>query len=459
MPATTVIDYCTARIGALDAKIGRIGVDLQTLRGGERAQVAALTTARQAIENADQALRDVRAQLAAIALPAAGDPLLAQMHAARIARGKAASDLLGAEEALLQTRTKIATAERARDAAKARRDGLAQLQARSAPAHQARQALLAALAAAPRLPVQDAAAAANAGDGAAAETAVKLDMPEMLLNRLRNRRAHLLTMQTQMQNMRDALAAVQAQFGAGIDPATGTAAAAARLALVESRGRALTDEAAAQLASAARALQVLRARSARLTAEERTALASMPAATAELATRNSAKDKQAAMEAKLLAFFAADSERHRVLSTLEVEDPDDFPPATAGARKTAYNKAVGDANTAATELATADTGYSAKHRAAIDDWLACISDDLWDDVESLLASRAALQAIDAANPAALRTAILDAEQALVDSLHAEDKRLAQAQAAARDWQATQQLLANDPGAGGRRLKVRLRSAP
>ncbi|MFN9807511.1 MAG: hypothetical protein ACK56N_13930, partial [Betaproteobacteria bacterium] len=288
MPATTVIDYCTARIGALDAKIGRIGVDLQTLRGGERAQVAALTTARQAIENADQALRDVRAQLAAIALPAAGDPLLAQMHAARIARGKAASDLLGAEEALLQTRTKIATAERARDAAKARHDGLAQWQARSAPAHQARQALLAALAAAPRLPVQDAAAAANAGDGAAAETAVKLDMPEMLLNRLRNRRAHLLTMQTQMQNMRDALAAVQAQFGAGIDPATGTAAAAARLALVESRGRALTDEAAAQLASAARALQVLRARSARLTADERTALAAMPAETADLGPRKSA---------------------------------------------------------------------------------------------------------------------------------------------------------------------------
>jgi hypothetical protein len=260
--------------------------------------------------------------------------------------------------------------------------------------------------------------------------------------------------QARVVSTRDALADLQA----GLDPGTRQARAARHLADAEAAGTTLADHAAAAVAASTAVLTSLAARPPRLSAEEKAALAATPVATAEMSTRSDAIARQADFDTQRLALAAADGERRRVHLGLLLEDPADYPPA-AGTRKVAFDAAQSAFDAARTAFDAANTAYGPQQRKALDDWLAGVSDALWGDLERYLDARASLAAIDAVDPAALRSAITDAEAALVDAVEAADTALGLPTIAARAVQAVEQWLREDPGANGRRLHEGLRGAP
>jgi hypothetical protein len=447
----TLIDTLTTRLNALQAEVDAATAALPALATSRDNAQAALQPARQAQLDAELAVQRLRDQLGQLELPAEGGPLGTALQTARITRNQARAALLAAEEALLRAEVELAQRRASLDEGTRRLQALrTQLATLQAP-HAARQALLGRLAGA-RLAVQDQAAARLAAEGAAARTQLLLDLPATLLDRLAERHAHLAQLQARLEATQTELAALQA----GLDGDAAQRQAQAALRAAEATGAALAD--AAALPTATAVLARLAARPARLSANERAALAATPAATADLSTRADAAAAQQAYDARRLDLALKDGERRRIHLDLLLKNPADFPPA-AGARKTAYDDAQTAANNAQTAFDTANTAFGAKHRKAMDDWQAGLSEALAADVQAYLDARAALQALDGANPATVRAAIRDAESAAAAAWLASDAALRKGQAAAHELRAVSAWLQGDPGSGGRRLSLGLRGAP
>jgi hypothetical protein len=451
---TTLNDHLSTQLAALTADHAALAAALPGLRAAEGLQRAAAQAARQALQAVELQLAQVQAQLAEVELQAAGDPLLRQLQAARIERAEAQTALLAAEEGLLKQQQVLAQQTAQFEAWGRRIEQLRAQQLQLQPQHAARQALLARLAGA-RLAVQDEAQAALAAQAAAAETQLNLDLPATLLARLTERHGQLQALQARLETTRDTAVALEA----ALQPASQSQFSTERLARAEALAAHLPDAVEA-VRAARRRLAQLAARPARLNVDERAALNAAPAASAAMSTRPQALTKQADYDAKRLLLAEKDGERRRIHLQLRLANPADFPPA-AGARKTQYDGAQAALDAAQADFNAADSGaagYSAKHRKAMNDWLACVSEALWADLEQYLADRALLRRVDSADPAALRTALEAAETAVVDASKAVDTARLKSQLAARETEALAQWLLADPGGNGRRLREGLRTA-
>lgn len=443
----TLIDTLNARIAAVQGQRDAAIAALPGLRTDEANLATAVQNARQALLNAEMAVQRLRDRLGGLELPAGAPHLATDLQAARIARNQAAAGLLAAQEALL--RGQIATRQQQAQLD----DSLRALQALQALAtqwlasHSTRQALLGRLAGA-RLPVQTDAHTQLTTEGAGALTSLQQDLPANLLTRLGERHAHLNAVQARLETTRQAVEKLQAT----LDPEANWRLAVQRLAAAEAAGARLADEAPATLAATLPVLATIAARPPRLSADERAAMASSTA-------RGDALTAQKAFDTARLALAEKDGARRAIHLELQLKNPDDFPPAS-GTRKTNYDNAQTAANTAQNDFNTAaNTTYSATHRAAIDDWLAGMSAALADDVQATLTANALLDAIDQADPAALRSDIRDAESDAAAAWTALDLARRKAAIAAAQADAIGDWLDNDPGGDGRRLALGLRGAP
>lgn len=443
----TLIDTINARIAAVQAQRDAAAAALPGLRTDEGNLATAVQNARQSLLDAEMAVQRLRDQLGGLELPADAPGLGTALQAARIARNQAAAGLLTAQEALL--RGQIATRQQ-----QAQLDNsLRELQALQAlvtqwlAPHNARQALLARLAGA-RLPVQNDAHSQLTTEGAGALTSLQQDLPANLLTRLGERHMHLNAVQARLETTRQAVAKLQA----GLDTEASWRLALQRLAAAEAAGAHLADEAPATLAGALPVLAGVAARPPRLNAAERTAMATSTA-------RGDALTAQKAFDDARFTLADKDGDRRAIHLELQLENPDDFPP-TSGARKTSYDDAQTAANDAQTVFNTAaNTTYGAAQRAAIDDWLVGMSAALAADVQATLTANALLDAIDQADPAALRSAIRDAESDAAAAWSTLDLARRKSAIAAAQADAVGDWLDNDPGGDGRRLALGLRGAP
>lgn len=451
---STLIDTANDRIAELRSQRDAAIAALPGLRTDEASLAGAVQVARQDLLDAELAVQRLRDRLGGLELPAGAPTLADELQTARIARNQAAADLLGAQEALL--RGQIAT----RQQQAVLDDCLRQLQSLDALAtqwqarHATRQALLGRLAGA-RLPVQADAHTLLTTAGAGALTALQQDLPAALLTRLGERHAHLDAVQTRLQATRDAVEKLRAS----LDPDTAWQMALRRLAAAEAAGARLADEAAAGLAAVLPVLAAVAARSPRLSSDERAALAATPAAAPDRSTRADALIAQKAFDDARYALADKDGARRAIHLDLQLKNPDDFPPA-AGARKTSYDNAQSAADGAQSQFDTAaNTTYGPAERKAMDDWLVGMSAALADDLQATLSAVAALDAIDRADPAQLRSDIRDAESEAAAAWGALDLVRRKAAIAAAQAGAVSDWLDNDPGGDGRRMALGLRGAP
>ncbi len=449
----TVHNHLDARHARLAAAQADREAALPPLRDAIALRADACQSARQVLFDAEQALQAVREQLAALQVPAAGHPLLDELQRWRVQRSRSRAELLQAEEQLLGSRIELAALQEAIDQGRRRLQQLsAQRDAEQAP-QAARDALLVRLAGT-RLAAQDAAQAALAAEGAAARALLLQDLPAALLDGLAAHRAAVLALEAEAPALQRQL---QVEV-AGSLPERRLGQARVRLQAAVAAGQALADEAEAGCAAAAARLAVLAAAPPLLDAAARAALAPALQAPAGAPARAEALARQAIWNAARLDLLRARGARISTHLRLQLEAPDDFPPAV-GARKTVFDAAIATEQQALQDFETAEGDYGAAHREALDHWLAGVPDMLTARLADYLVARGELEALDAAQPAQRRAAITQAEAALIAALQAAEQVQLRGPAAVRALQAQAAWLDGDPGGGGRRLALALRGAP
>lgn len=446
----TVHAHLVARHTQVAAAQALREAELQPLRDTAAARLDATQTARQLLFDAEQELQAVRDQLALLQSPAAGHPLLEQLQHWLVMRSRSRAALLLAEERELSTAIQLAELQDAIAQGQRRLQQLAaQRDAEQAP-QAARQALLASLAGA-RLAVQDEAQAALAAEGAAARARLLQDLPAELLDGLAAHQAAVLALEAEAPALQQALLA---ETAAAIPERRLGQARSGLQAAVEA-GRALAE---ASVADAVARLAQLAAANPLLDTAARAALALAVVAPAGAPARAEVLARQASWDAARLALAQASDARRAGHLRLQLEAPDDFPPI-ADPRLSAYTALLDAEQLAHQAFESADNGYSAAHREALDHWLAGLPEALAERLARYLAARATLQALHDAQAAQRRDAITDAETALIAALRSAEQAQLRGPAAARALQAQAVWLAGDPGGGGRRLAQALRGAP
>ena len=411
MALLTLTSYWTDATARRTAALADLNIRLASARADLAAARTALAAAGTAARQQSDLIADLRRQLAAIPLPADGDPLLLAMGAALVALAQAGVDQADADLARQEAAARVARLEaRQRAAAADLSAAQAGLKAETARAA-TRQAMvdlltsgdLANLAADAGQALTDFEAGARA-KVEAAFPANGGDPAKDFLSRVRDRRDLVWA-------SAHAEAAVFAHVAGLADPALDQA-------------RAAYDAAWAALQKASLAAPRLAADRATL---ERLANLAGPLLTADEAAALKDPAKEADREDALTRLRAVDlAERARrtaqatydqALADIRKTDPDTDQASLDGGALSTEHGAVVDAETA---LATARGALTPADRDLLAAWFAAVPDSLWGTLEALDDAVEDLDELKNPAPAALIDALANQEDLLVKALQAAD---------------------------------------
>jgi hypothetical protein len=411
MALLTLTSYWTDETSRRGAALAGLNTQLAAARVDLAAARTALVEAGAAARRQADLIADLRRQLAAIPMPADGDPLLLAMDAALVAQaqagvGQADADLARQQAAArvtrLEARQQTATADLA--AARASLDAAtARAATRQAMADLLTSGDLANLAADAGQALTDFEAGARA-KVEAAFPANGGDAAKDFLTRVRDRR--------------DLVWASAHAESTVFDHVAGLAVPAV------DHARAAYDAAYAALQKASMAASRLAADRATL---ERLANLATPLVTTDEAAALKDPAKEADREDALTRLRAVDlAERARrtaqaaydqALADLRQTDPDTDQASLDGGALNSEHTAVGDAETA---LATARGALTPADRALLAAWFAAVPDGLWSALEALDDAVEGLAELKNPTPAALIDALASQEDLLVKAIQTAD---------------------------------------
>ncbi|QNM98647.1 hypothetical protein [Chitinimonas koreensis] len=417
---TTLIGFWTDEVGRLDAALTAARGRLASTQAAEQVAIAAYAGSAAQLQAARDQVEAIRKQLAAIPLPADGDPLLIAMRDALIAWRQA-----GANHAANEAAKRRLGEQRAADAARVNETAARLADARAAlaaaqPAHDQRQAW----AAAPLASYKSQAQAALTDFEAAARGKVEADFPSnaddkrSFIKRVRARRALADTLRANAAaraaaalagntawnesstRQIDKLAALQATFDA---------------AVAALQAYAQTQPAVAQARDALKSLAELPGSA--LTAAQKAVLISADATLTD--AREDALEKLKTRDDKQAALDAADLAYQNALFAARAAEPDKTDAALRAADPTLQTKfdAVG---TLAGELGAAESALAAD-LPLLSAWWVAVPDALWDRLDRLDAAVATLGPIKDATVADIKSAVVNAETALAAALDAASR--------------------------------------
>lgn len=454
---TDLSDYWNGRKQALDGKSAQLTQQLAALVAPEQAAVTAAGEAATGTGRAKAALDRIRSQLARIAMPADGDPLLIDLNAGVIALQQARLDQLAADDALAQLRLDKAAllAEKQETDDLASQAGVRLKAAQTAKAQ--RDALRAALTGAPVKDVPaDAHALAISQTATDALKHVKDDFPPELLAQARARRAQAAARQSRAATTRDAAqAADDAQNETG-------GRSADKIPRLERALRSADAAADRFVKHAADTLQAARSVLERYAARTQSALTVAQKAqlfdAAKLDARKEALDKQSKRDAKANELAEAEAALERAVLAEQAKDAD-YDVAAAKADPARLQPKQKDVDDRTAELGPLVTAYDDAARQIVADWFAHVPDTVWDDLAAVDGATAALATLTpVARATELKQALDDSEAALLAELQKLDKenrtlalrrrRLAAAGAAAVQESATADTRATTAVRGG-----------
>jgi hypothetical protein len=421
---TTLVEFWTAEAARLNAALAVARAALDTASAAEAAAVAAFTASGNALRDAKDEVDAARKKLAAIPMPADGDPLLADMRNALVKWRDAAAAHVATDADLRAKRAqRSALTARAGLLAARLSDAAQQLQAEQDAAKQ-RADWMTAAGASPLKDLPTAAGDALTAFAAQASAKVEGDFPsnaqadKSFLARARARRA----LGAQPLN-----AAVDVDAGAAAVNTTWdekTTRESAKTAALQRAFQAAVDalhdyvQAPQRLEQARAALQSLAARpSSPLSAAQRAELITADATLKS--SREAALIKLKARDDAQAALLTAKTAYDKALFAAQAADPDkteaDLLAADAGLKSKHDDVAAKQADLTAAE------GVVAASLPVLKTWFAAVPDLLWDQLDALDGAQAALNAIKAINPANLVNAVKSTEQAVAQNLEACSK--------------------------------------
>lgn len=421
MPAT-LSGFWTAETSRLSTELGIRRAALVTASADEAAAADDLALTGKQLQEARARAEAARKALSGIPMPADGDPLLTEMRQALIDQRAAAALQVEADASLRQLRARraalamqVSRLEKSLDAAQAR------LKAEER-AHGERQKWVSAAGSAPLKDLPAAASAALASFAAGARAKVEADFPanagnpdKDFLTRVRVRRQLALS--------------VPAQAAAVLTDALSTARTWEEGTTREQAKLAALERDFARRASALKAFFDAPAR-VRLAGEQLKALANRPASPLSLAQRRELNTNDATLKGL----------REDMLPRLKTRDDAqaDLLAAEQTYATTLLATLLANPGKSEAELLISDATLKAKRKdvddaaQAVDDaendaayiadlpeleaWFAAVPDALWEQLETLDAAIADLDAIKTATPATLISDLATAEDALATQL-------------------------------------------
>lgn len=441
----------TAALSTQRTAVAALGAQLLAAEVAQRSAAVDVRTQSDAVNAA-------RSALAAIAMPADGDPLLITMGNAQAALAAAQVALARGELAVLGLRAELARQEqRARSLDLALTEAQNTLAAETARASD-RTAMIDALTTGAQATLAADAAAALTASEATARARVESEFPanataaKDFLKRVRARRAIVAdsaTAATAVATLaynanNSALAQAQLAFGAAVAAVRRTADAAPSLAADTAT---LVALAALPAANPPNSFPIL-------TKWQRALLHAASKKTA----REDALAKLAAVDAAQSAVRTKQTAYDKALHAAMAAEPDK---TVAQLDTTTLSTERGELDTKITDLATARAAINATESATLQAWFAAVPEALWQSLESLDTAVARLGALKGPpTPADLITAMNNAEAALVTALTAARLTVRKtAGAAAAELRASGASLAESESSGQRARAYSRSSAP
>ena len=415
----TLLQYWTDEVSRIDALIAAHQTRLITLRASVLGSEADLRTATNAVRTQYDAVASARRALSAIAMPADGDPLLADMKAALIALRVAQTTLATGELALQTLRAELAAAEQASARLATERTAAQQARDKEKIASDARKAMADKLTTGALSTLLADATAALTSHEATARSRVEDEFPgsatasKHFLKRVRARRLLVSNIaasageveRTVWTSNNTALAKTQRDFDAAVTTLRSTADSgsmlAAHAATLARLGALPAPNAPTTYSILSRWQHDLLHDGSKKTQRETT-----------LAKLTEVDNARAAVIAKQEIYNKA------LLAAMRV-DPDKSP-AQLDASTVATEK--GELDTKLADLQTARDTFAllpAADRQALDEWFAAVPDALWEALDQLDTAVAGLEKLKGPpTPADLITAVANAETALVTAMSA-----------------------------------------
>jgi hypothetical protein len=410
----SLIAFATQKRGVLQTDLDSAVTRLANAKQDFASAVQAHKQAVDDLTAANQTIIEIKKQLAEIAMPADGEPLLDDLRdaiidqrtkasaatAADFDRGRAGATLDLAAADLQAITQELAGAGSAADKATADK--------------QKRDAAIAALAQAPISEVRQQATDALAGsDFSAAEQRIESALPAALRNRARQRVEQAAGWLTSANSIRDQACTSYHEIAEG---------GQVNAATVERLSQDVLDAERALCAYVARAMQDLAAAAAVLTyladpqtdqlSDEERALIHDAALASE---REQAASKEAARDTAALA----ETEKRALLEIERIKVLAADPNADLGALEADNTTDVGQAKAACDQasasLASAEANFSTAERQTLSEWQAAVPHFLWQDVSSFYRAKAELNRL-SADPATLVSGLQAAEGALLAAL-------------------------------------------
>lgn len=416
---TSLLQFAERELTERKAALLAATAEVTSRRTALLAADAALKTAAGDVAEANDKLADVRRKLAAIEMPADGEPLLVELRtniidqrdkaaalaAADLAHAKAAAILASAQALLPKLTTCLSAAEAAAKAASA--------------AKKRRADAIALVVAQPLANVNQAATDALAGPAhGKVKTRIEGALPEPLRKQALARAAQALAAVGRAEARQAAALAVTDALAEETGLASDRVyrlqraevhAEAALLGWVDALPRRLTTAVAALK-------RLAELNPPALTAQQKASIDADAVARAAAAQAEAKWDGAAAKVAD--AFDALEIERLR----LRAADPGVDTTADEADINTEVGKAKKKWDDAKAELATEDANFTAAMRTTMSGWRAAVPDSLWLEADAFLAADADLNQLKTASAAPLITALQNAETNLLAALIDDAKR-------------------------------------
>lgn len=422
----TLTQYWSDEVTRIGAALATAQASVATLRSAVLAAEADQRSAAEAERSQSAALAAARRALAAIAMPADGDPLLAAMESALVALRAAQAARAQGEYQRLVLRTQLDQAEQSAARLASALTAAQQALARETAAAAARQDLVDLLTTGSLANLASDAADALTNFQATATARVAGEFPtsatasEDFLGRVRARRALVKAIADSAAGVETAaysanhpaLDAAQRDFDAAVVAVQAVADAAAQLAADNAT---LSELAALPAPNPPTSYSIL-------TRWEHDLLHDASKKTQRETTLGVLTAVDAARSAVIAVQVAYDTARNAALKAEPDKTPAQLDATTLSAQKAALDAKLDDLGGARDDYAA----LPAADRAALDDWFAAVPDALWDALDSLDAAIARLERLKGPpSVASLVGAMNTAESTLEAALRAA--RLAQRQ--------------------------------